>query len=202
MRGENGEMQNPIRNQRQLILQVHCGINGICLLIALICTVALKFSIGLLGLFSILLPIVGIVSFFVNGNIGKGRKTMKDCYVFGSLASILSLYLVSQLLFGFIVTNWIWALLYFIITGAMIVGIGYFIFCGNIQGLSRSLTPITLVAAVVIGLLIAIVIYKYFFCYFFTPGFLLFWSYLFWILDLVLMLFVCLDLRIILFKGR
>ena len=127
---------------------------------------------------------------------------MKDCYVFGSLSSILSLYLVSQLLFGFIVTNWIWALLYFIITGAMIVGIGYFIFCGNIQGLSRSLTPITLVAAVVIGLLIAIVIYKYFFCYFFTPGFLLFSSYLFWILDLVLMLFVCLDLRIILFKGR
>ena len=195
-------MQNPIRNQRQLILQVHCGINGICLLITLICTVALKFSIGLLGLFSILLPVVGIVSFFANGNIGKGRKMMKDCYVFGSLSSILSLYLVSQLLFGFIVTNWIWALLYFIITGAMIVGIGYFIFCANIQGLSRSLTPITLVAAVVIGLLIAIVIYKYFFCYFFTPGFLLFSSYLFWILDLVLMLFVCLDLRIILFKGR
>lgn len=195
-------MQSPIRNQRQLVLQVHCGINGICLLIALICAVALKFSVGLLGLFAILLPIVGIVSFFVNGNIGKGRKTMKDCYVCGSLASILSLFLVSQLLFGFIVSNWIWALFYFILTGATMVAIVYFILFGNMQVISRSVTPITLVAAVVVGVLISIVIYRYFFCYFFNPGFILFWSYVLWIIDLIVALFVCLDLRILLFKGK
>lgn len=195
-------MYNPVRNQRQLILQVHCGIHGLCLVIALICCLALKFSIGLLGLFSILLPIVGIVSFFVNANIGKGRKMMKDCYIFGSLASLISLFLISQLLFGFIVSNWIWGLLYFIITGAAIIAVVYFILFGNMVILSRSMTPITLIAAIIIGLLISIVIYKYFFCYFFIPGFLLFWSYVFWIIDLILAVFVCLDLRIILFKGR
>ena len=195
-------MASNVQYQRQLFFQVHCGVNLLCFAITLMCVVALKFSIGLLQLFALILPLVGIASFFVNDSVSKGRKVVKECYCFGSMASLISLLLVSQLLFQFSVAGWIWELAYFIVTAAAVIAIGYFILLADSLLLSKTLTPISIVAGLIIGLLVAIVIYKFFICYFFTPGFLIFWSYTFWIIDLILKVLVCLDLRIILFKGR
>lgn len=195
-------MAGPVQYQRQLFFQVHCGINLACFAITLICIVALRFSIGFLQLFALILPLVGIASFFVNDNMSKGRKVMKECYCFGSIASILSILLVCQLLFQFCVSAWLWGVFYFIITTAAIIAIGYFILMADSLLLSKTLTPISIVAGLIIGLLVSIVIYKFFICYFLAPGFLIFWSYVFWMIDIILTVFVCLDLRIILFKGR
>lgn len=195
-------MANSIQNQRQLFFQIHCGVNLLCFVIALICIIALKFSIGLLPLFALILPLIGIISFFINDNISRGRKVMKECYCFGSMASIISLLLISQLLFQFSITGWIWGTLYFILTAGAIIGISYFILMTNSMSLSRALTPISMIAGLIIGLLVSIVIYKFIICSIFTPGFLIFWSYIFWLIDIVLTVFVCLDLRIVLFKGR
>lgn len=195
-------MPNPVQYQRQLFFQVHCGLNLLCFAIVLICVIALKFSIGLLELFALILPLVGVASFFVNDNLNKGRKVMKECYCFGSVASIVSILLVCQLLFQFTVTGWLWGFVYFIMTVAAIVAVGYFILMADSLLLSKTLTPVSIVAGLIIGLLVAIVIYKFFICVFLTPGFLIFWSYAFWIFDIILTVFVCLDLRIILFKGR
>ena len=82
-------MRGPIQYQRQFILQVHCGINAFCFIVTLICILALRFSIGLIELFALILPIIGVLSLFMNSNLGKGRKVMKECYLFGSLASYL-----------------------------------------------------------------------------------------------------------------
>lgn len=195
-------MASTVQYQRQLFFQVHCGVNLVCFAIALICVLALKFSIGLLQLFALILPLVGIASFFVNDNVSKGRKVVKECYCFGSIASLVSLLLVSQLLFQFSVSGWLWGVGYFVMTAAAIIAIGYFILMADSLLLSKTLTPISIVAGLIIGFLVAIVIYKFFICYFLTPGFLIFWSYAFWIVDIILTVLVCLDLRIILFKGR
>ena len=64
------------------------------------------------------------------------------------------------------------------------------------------MSPISLAVALVVWILISIVIYRFFLCYFFKAGFILLFSYLLWVLDIILAVFICLDLRIILFKGR
>lgn len=195
-------MRGPVQYQRQFILQVHCGINAFSFIVTLICIFALRFSIGLIELFALILPIIGVLSLFMNSNLGKGRKVMKECYLFGSLASILSLFLVSQVLIQFCYTGWLWGVGYFLLTGAAIVAIVYLIFFGNIQFLYKCLTPVTLIVTLIIGILVSIVIYRFFLSWCFTPGFILFLSYLLWIIDVILTIFICLDLRIMLFKGR
>lgn len=195
-------MANSIQYQRQLFFQIHCGVNLLCFVIALICIIALKFSIGLLQLFALILPLIGVSSFLINDNMSRGRKVMKECYCFGSVASIISLLLVSQLLFQFSVSGWLWKAIYFILTFSAIMGISYFILITNALSLSRKLSPISMIAGLIIGLLVSVVIYKFFICNIFSSGFLIFWSYMFWIIDIVLTIFVCLDLRIVLFKGR
>lgn len=82
------------------------------------------------------------------------------------------------------------------------MGIAYFIFFGDMQFLSKCLTPIALVGTMIIGLLVAIVIYKFFIAYWFNAGFILFLSYGLWVLNLILTIFICLDLRILFLKGR
>ena len=195
-------MKVPIQYQRQFVLQVHCVINAFCFLVTLICILALRFSIGIMELLALLLPIIGVLSLFMNMNLGKGRKVMKECYLFGSLASILSLFFVSQVLVQFCYSGWLWGVVYFFFTAAAIVGIIYFLFFGNIQLINKCMNPISLTVALVVFILIAIVIYRFFLCYFFTAGVILFFSYLLWVLNLILAVFICLDLRIILFKGR
>lgn len=195
-------MRGPVQYQRQFILQVHCGINAFSFIVTLICIFALRFSIGLIELFALILPIIGVLSLFMNSNLGKGRKVMKECYLFGSLASILSLFLVSQVLIQFCYTRWLWGVGYFLLTGAAIVAIVYLIFLGNMQFLYKCLTPMTLIVTLIIGVLVSIVIYRFFLSWCFTPGFILFLSYLLWIIDVILTIFICLDLRIMLFKGR
>lgn len=195
-------MRGPIQYQRQFILQVHCGINAFCFVVTLICILALRFNIGLIEVLALILPIVGVLSMFMNSNLGKGRKVMKECYLFGSLASVLSLFLVSQVLIQFCYTSWLLGIGYFLVTGIAILAIIYFVFFGDIQFLYKCFTPVTLIAALIIGLLISIVIYRFFLCWCFTAGFILFFSYLLWILDIIITVFICLDLRIVLFKGR
>ena len=195
-------MRGPSQYQRQFILQVHCGINAFCFIVTLICILALRFSIGLIELFALILPIIGVLSLFMNSNLGKGRKVMKECYLFGSLASILSLFLVSQVLIQFCYKSWLWGVGYFLFTGAALVAIVYLFFFGDMHFLYKCLTPVTLIAALIIGILVSIVIYRFFLSWCFTAGFVLFLSYLLWIIDLIMTVFICLDLRIILFKGR
>ncbi len=195
-------MRGPIQYQRQFILQVHCGINVFCFVVTLICILALRFNIGLIEVLALILPIVGVLSMFMNSNLGKGRKVMKECYLFGSLASVLSLFLVSQVLIQFCYTSWLLGIGYFLVTGIAILAIIYFVFFGDIQFLYKCFTPVTLIAALIIGLLISIVIYRFFLSWCFTAGFILFFSYLLWIIDIIITVFICLDLRIVLFKGR
>ena len=82
------------------------------------------------------------------------------------------------------------------------MAIVYLLFFGDMHFLYKCLTPVTLIAALIIGILVSIVIYRFFLSWCFTPGFVLFLSYLLWIIDLIITVFICLDLRIILFKGR
>ena len=126
-------MRSPIQYERQFILQIHCGINAFCFVVTLLCILGLRFSIGLVELFALLLPIFGVLSLVVNFNLGKGRKVMRECYIFGSLSSILSLFLVSQVLIQFCYTGWLWGVVYFLLTGAAIIGIIYSIFFSNMR---------------------------------------------------------------------
>ena len=195
-------MRSPIQYERQFILQIHCGINAFCFVVTLLCILGLRFSIGLVELFALLLPIFGVLSLVVNFNLGKGRKVMRECYIFGSLSSILSLFLVSQVLIQFCYTGWLWGVVYFLLTGAAIIGIIYSIFFSNMRSINRRFTPINLGVIIIIGLLVSIVIYRFFICRCFTPGILLIISYSLWLIDLIITFFICLDLRILLFKGR
>ena len=195
-------MRSPIQYERQFILQIHCGINAFCFVVTLLCILGLRFHIGLIELLALLLPIVGILSLVVNFNLGKGRKLMRECYIFGSLSSILSLFLVSQVLVQFCYAGWLWGVIYFLLTGAALIGIIYFTFFSNMRALNKRFTPINLGVVIIVGLLVSIVVYRFFICLFFTPGILLFLSYSLWLLDLIITLFICFDLRILLFKGR
>lgn len=195
-------MKGPIQYQRHFVLQVHCIINAFCFLVTFFCVLILRFRIGLLELLALLLPIIGILALFMNENLGKGRKVVKECYLFGSLASIFSLFFVSQVLVQFCYTGWLWGTFYFLFTGAVVAGIIYFLFFTHVQLINKCMSPISLAVALVVWILISIVIYRFFLCYFFKAGFILLFSYLLWVLDIILAVFICLDLRIILFKGR
>ena len=195
-------MRSPIRYQRQFMLQIHLCIHACCFVITLLCILALRFSIGLLELLSLIVPMVGILSLFMNFSIGKGRKVMKDCYLVGSLSTILSLFLTSQVLLQFCCSSWLVSIFFFLLTGIAIGAIGYFIFFGDIQFFYKCMTPVTLIATVLVGLLIAIVIYRFFLIWWFDAGFILFISYFLFIIDLILTIFICLDLRLMLWKGR
>ena len=78
------------------------------------------------------------------------------CFIL-AIKSVLSLFFVSQVLMQFCCNYWFGGFLYFLFTGAAIVGIAYFIFFGDMQFLSKCLTPIALVGTMIIGLLVAFV---------------------------------------------
>ncbi len=195
-------MKNPIQYQRQMALQLHCGIHAFCFVVTFICMLFLRFEVGFLEVLALIIPLIGVLALFLNSNLGKGRRVMKECYLCASAASVLSLFLLSQVLMQFCCNYWFGGLLYFLFTGAALAGLAYFIFLGDMQFLSKCLTPIALVGSIVIGLLVAIVIYKFFIAYWFNAGFILFLSYGLWVLNLVLTIFICLDLRILFLKGR
>ncbi|HAX73469.1 MAG TPA: hypothetical protein DCY20_08090 [Firmicutes bacterium] len=195
-------MKVGVQNERVLFFQIHFGINLFSLIVGLFGVLALKFSIGIVEFCTLIPALLGIGMYCLNQNVGRKRRIDKTYYWGCCLTSVISLLFLSQLLFKLVVISQFSRMLYFLLTLIPICLLAYFILYGDKNIVYLLLNPIYAISVLVALVLLSTFIYNLIICNIFIGSFLVCISFIIGLLNLIIIAFICLDLRMMLYRGR
>jgi|GEM_PF-4036743 len=185
---------------QSILLQVYGMINIFCFLATLISQFLFQISFGIFTLLAYVIPVVSLVVLLMYQN-QRGRKGL---YLLGSLASCLSLLLISQNIFRATVRYrfGFWSGFYFILTTIVIMGIIYLTLFDETLLIIRKLSLWRYVVLWIGIILISILFYNWILVRFFPNNNWIFLSYSLWVINITLTMVTCFNLKVLVFKDN
>ena len=159
-----------------------------------------QISFGIFTLLAYVIPVVSLVVLLMYQN-QRGRKGL---YLLGSLASCLSLLLISQNIFRATVRYrfGFWSGFYFILTTIVIMGIIYLTLFDETLLIIRKLSLWRYVVLWIGIILISILFYNWILVRFFPNNNWIFLSYSLWVINITLTMVTCFNLKVLVFKDN
>ncbi len=195
-------MSNRQAGQRYLLFQLYFVLQIACIVIIAISLVALRFAMGLFEFLVIVVPLIGIGCYLLNGQLSRRNRVLDSYYVITSLTCLLSILLTSQLLVRFTIETWYSQFVFFLFILIPVLVVGYFMFFTQSRSIMRAINPVTIIGGVIGFLILAILIYRWIICALFAPSFWLFIAYLIGVLGVLITVVIAFDLRCVLYQGR
>lgn len=195
-------MSNRQAGQRYLLFQLYFVLQIACIVIIAISLVALRFAMGLFEFLVIVVPLIGIGCYLLNGQLSRRNRVLDSYYVITSLTCLLSILLTSQLLVRFTIETWYSQFVFFLFILIPVLVVGYFMFFTQSRSIMRAINPVTIIGGVIGFLILAILIYRLIICALFAPSFLLFIAYLIGVIGVLITVVIAFDLRCVLYQGR
>ncbi len=195
-------MSNRQAGQRYLLFQLYFVLQIACIVIIAISLVALRFAMGLFEFLVIVVPLIGIGCYLLNGQLSRRNRVLDSYYVITSLTCLLSILLTSQLLVRFTIETWYSQFVFFLFILIPVLVVGYFMFFTQSRSIMRAINPVTIIGGVVGFLILAILIYRLIICALFAPSFLLFIAYLIGVIGVLITVVIAFDLRCLIYQGR
>ncbi len=195
-------MSNRQAGQRYLLFQLYFVLQIACIVIIAISLVALRFAMGLFEFLVIVVPLIGIGCYLLNGQLSRRNRVLDSYYVITSLTCLLSILLTSQLLVRFTIETWYSQFVFFLFILIPVLVVGYFMFFTQSRSIMRAINPVTIIGGVIGFLILAILIYRLIICALFAPSFLLFIAYLIGVIGVLITVVIAFDLRCLIYQGR
>lgn len=185
---------------QSILLQVYGMINIFCFLATLISQFLFQISFGIFTLLAYVVPGVSLVVLLMYQD-QRGRKGL---YLLGSLASCVSLLLISQNIFRATVRYrfGFWSGFYFILTTIVIMGIIYLTLFDETLLIIRKLSLGGYVVLWIGIILISILFYNWIWVRFFPNNNWIFLSYSLWVINITLTMVTCFNLKVLVFKDN